>query len=732
MPGSETVIDAGRPGSVSRYFDVSLFALILTGFVTLVSTGKLDLLWTAIVSLGLFYRALLLVQNKTRYISERWVSYFSMAYIPFYALDYFVISSSFLTATVHMVLFSMLLKIFSAQRDRDQIYLSVLSFLMVLSAALLTVDIVFLAAFVLFMLLAVTTFMSMEMKRSVGTASRTVGRFESKMLGKSLSLFGLGVVVSIFAGAGLMFFVLPRVSAGYLTAFSPRNDLVTGFSENVRLGDIGQIKQSSTVVMHIQFTDRHSPSGDLKWRGVALGTFDGRRWYNPTGNVFIANYPNGHLFVGPYARAQQALAESLGRGQPIKPPTGAAPSMISYRVVMEPISTNVFFLATDPFELIGNYREVALDQAESVFNNNRERPITVYQGRSTLPSREKRVVPSFDREDDAAPPAYLQLPATDARIGDLARKVTNRSATDYDRAAAVEMYLRSNYGYTLQLPSAQVKDPLADFLFERKKGHCEYFASAMAIMLRTIGIPSRVVNGFRNGQYNDLTGSYIVRASDAHSWVEAFIQDYGWVTFDPTPPDPLHETNGWSRIMLYADAGREFWREWIINYDYRRRDTLSQKTTGGSRHLLNRTLVWLKSFYKTMVSITHDAQESVATSSWAVKTNKLSILSIVLAGFLCSMVLWFWHRKKSAAKRDADPKLAASLWYRRMTMKAAQSGWNKSPSQTPQEFILTIDQPDMRAAVESFTRHYERARFAQSKEDADALPHLYEEIGAGK
>ena len=721
MAAPSNLINPKKASIVSRYFDVSLFVLILTGFVTLVSTGKLDLLWTVVVSLALLYRAILLLRGKHHVLAERWISYLSVAYIPFYAIDYFGISRSFLSATVHMVLFSMLLKIFSVQRDRDHIYLAILSFLMVLSAALLTVDVLFLAVFFVFMLLAVTTFMSMEMKRSANALVRPVTLSESKTFRRSLSLFGVLMVFAIVLCAAVIFFVLPRVSAGYLTAFAPRNDLVTGFSENVRLGDIGQIKQSSTVVMHVQFTDGKVPFPDLKWRGVGLGTFDGRRWYNPIGNLVVANYTNGHLYVGPHA---------FDSDQSRKTELRLARGFSSYRIVMEPIATNVFFLATDPYELIGNYREVALDQAGSVFNNDRERAVTVYQGRSTIPFKTKLTLRESTPLDSAMFVTYLQLPVTDPRVTELSRKITSLADNDFDRASGLETYLRTHYGYTLELPSTQVADPLANFLFERKKGHCEYFASAMAIMLRTIGIPSRVVNGFRNGQYNDLTGSYIIRASDAHSWVEAFISGYGWITFDPTPPDPLHETNVWSRMMLYADAGREFWREWVINYDYRRRETLGQETTVQTRRFYYKGLAWLKSRYKKLIAMTHHVQDGLTGYSWAIKINKLFILFGLLIAVLLAFIfiLVLRHRKNAAAKCQADTKQAASLWYRKMTTKIAPLGWTKLPNQTPQEFVLSIEQPEIRLAVATFTRHYERARFADSTEDADVLPQLYEEI----
>ena len=128
--------------------------------------------------------------------------------------------------------------------------------------------------------------------------------------------------------------------------------------------------------------------------------------------------------------------------------------------------------------------------------------------------------------------------------------MTAGAETPAQRARAIEGHLRQDYGYTLELLSKPVDDPLAYFLFVRKKGHCEYFASSMAVMLRTLGIPARVVNGFRGGEYNDLTGSYIVREKDAHSWVEAYFPEYGWVTFDPTPAGQAGSTaTRWSRAL---------------------------------------------------------------------------------------------------------------------------------------------------------------------------------------
>src|SRR5439155_6002157 len=115
---------------------------------------------------------------------------------------------------------------------------------------------------------------------------------------------------------------------------------------------------------------------------------------------------------------------------------------------------------------------------------------------------------------------YLEPPSNlDPRIGALAHSVVQRSGVrnGYDAARAIEAYLRENYVYTLDL-KAGGPDPLADFVFNVKQGHCEYFATAMAVMVRTQGIASRVVNGFLPGEYNEAAGAYTVRQSDAHSW----------------------------------------------------------------------------------------------------------------------------------------------------------------------------------------------------------------------
>ncbi len=147
--------------------------------------------------------------------------------------------------------------------------------------------------------------------------------------------------------------------------------------------------------------------------------------------------------------------------------------------------------------------------------------------------------PDEQKADRAEVPGrYLQLPEDlDPRIANLATEITAKGKSTLEKAAMVETYLKRNYKYTLNLVWTPGPQPVSTFLFDAKSGHCEYFASSMVILLRTAGIPTRLINGFLMGEYNPVGQDFIVRESDAHSWVEVYVPARGWVEFDPTPPD---------------------------------------------------------------------------------------------------------------------------------------------------------------------------------------------------
>jgi hypothetical protein len=723
-------------GSAERFFQWSLYILVVVGFTALMGTNKLDVPSLALVLPALILRGYLLLMRKTLSVSERWTTSLTLLYFAFYAADYFYFSESFINATVHMVLFSMVIKIFSVRRDRDLMYLAVLSFLMLLAAAVLTVDTLFLLTFSLFILVAIATFVSMEMRRSEheSLAAGVPPQHDSKFYA---SLAGISSVLGLLtlAGAALLFFILPRVStSGYLRSLGVQSSLVAGFSQEVNLGGIGQIQQSSNVVMHVAVQYGKLPSNP-HWRGITLANFDGRHWWNPL------EVPSLHgLNNSPLDLTRISNFSFYSDAHP-------APQLqtLSYRVVMEPVGLNLFFLAPVPLKINGDYRVLEIKADGSVFNGHPtdigtspgdgdgSQSVGIYSAEADTRDPEPFVLDSNSADYPAhVANLYLQLPTLDPRVARLALQVTASSTSNYRRAKDIERYLQNNFGYTLQLPGLREPDPLATFLFERKKGHCEYFATSMVMMLRTLGIPARVVNGFRGGEYNDLTSSYIVREKDAHSWVESYYPEYGWVSFDPTPAGSADDSQtGWSRVGLYLDAARQVWREWIVNYDFSHQMKLRSDLSTTTGNAQSNFRAWAERQYFRVVELMGRWQRRLQDL-----TPRRMALCCVLLGLLLAMpflpMTWRTVQRSRVLRHpQRAPRTSASFWYQRMLKMMARRGVRKAQSQTAEEFASSISDPRIRHNVELFTEHYARARFNASVEDAQLLPELYEEI-AGK
>lgn len=713
---------------VERYFQVSLFLLIAVGFATLFATGRLDPMSVVFVSIALIVRGALLIKNREFKIPEKWTTYLTLLYVLVFAVDLFLISGTYVTATVHLVLFSMVVKLFSIQRERDYLYLALLAFLAVLAASVLTVDTLFFGSFVVFILLAVNTFVSMEIRRSL-KSSKHCGQSPAaprreRQLAFSLSSNALMIVIAIVLGAGVLFFMLPRFSAGYLSAFSPHNDVVTGFSDNVNLGAIGRIQQTDQVIMHIK-TDQPIDF-DLKWRGMALTSFNGTTWKNEANTVEEEDSYSGRYMLRRLETRKLNLPSPTRDARDFR--------LLRYRIILEPIGTNVIFLAPVPVELGGRFREIGIDENGSITNNDRSRLTESYEAVSQIPQPSPQTLRSLSgKYPQGYGLMYASLPPNlDPRVSDLAHQVTSKATNDYDRAVALQQYLRENFSYTLQLPDRTPSDPIAHFLFVRKRGHCEYFASAMAVMLRTLGIPSRLVNGFRNGEYNDLTGSYIVRARNAHTWVEAYMPAVGWTSFDPTPAEAIPTVTTWNRFRLYLDAAQEFWREWVINYDFGHQRELTLTTVSKAQRTAFDLRRWLRARYYRMLKRARNFNERVTQSPqrWVV---------LLVAVFLFIVLLWNIRvivrvlRRRSIARRPSRaPQQAATIWYSRMLKRVARQGYFKASTQTPAEFAKAIPEPLLRDTVTRFSDRYERARFGDSAPDAEQLPELYEEITGTK
>ncbi|PYU65167.1 MAG: hypothetical protein DMG49_24895 [Acidobacteria bacterium] len=726
-----------------RFFRTSLSLLILTSTVTLVSTGKLDIITSLVAPLAVLYKGFRSWHERSAELSHRAATWCVLAYLAFFPVDALFLSRfsvgnssnpplfAALLGAVHFLIFVTVVRFYSAVTDRDALFLSMLSFAGILAAAVLTVDTIFLILFFVFLLFGISTFVGMELRRgAVGAVSPVLHAHteRDRRLNRALSLSALSVAVGSIVLGGVLFFFIPRFSAGYLGRASFSLSLMTGFTENVELGQIGEIKKNSAVVMRVQ-TGKPVSYDRLRWRGIALSSFDGKRWTS------LDRKPQE---LKPKEDGWIYTADST-------PKTDSHDPGMFYTVYLEPIATDAIFVPGKVTRLRGNFTgeggtsfaamrrtSILRDSTGTLLNPFHNYTAVRYAGISSLPplNAAKLRAASTDYSPYITE-TYLQLPPLDPRIPELAKQITKNVRTPFDKALAIESYLRNRFTYTLNLIGRPGDDPLAHFLFETRAGHCEYFASAMAIMLRTLGIPSREVNGFLPGQYNDLGGDYIVRASDAHSWVEVYFPGMDWETFDPTPAGPENESGFLTRLGQFADWMEITWSEWVIGYDFAHQLVLAQNLQRGSRNWSESARDWFE--HKQRAS-------KMWMKSWQLQRGVLGyLLPIALVLFLVALrfnllaelsrrVRLFLQLRGSKAVRS-DPQLASRL-YAELLRILARRGLMRGMSQTPFEFAVAVDSPNLAPAVREFTQLYGKARFGGAPCDTTRLRQLLGQIRA--
>lgn len=728
-----------------RFFRGSLFFLIFTSVATLISTGKLDPVTSVLVVAAMLYKGFRWWRGSGAELSHGAATWLVASYLLFFPLDILIFSRGFvenstnpalyatLLGAVHFLLFVMLVRLYSATTDRDALFLTMLAFAAILASAILTVDTSFLGLFFIFVLFGVATFVGMELRRGGRSAiSATLQPGGEKKLTKALSIAALSVAAGSVVIGSALFFFFPRFSAGYMGRTGLQPSLMTGFTDDVELGQIGEIKKNSQVVMRVQ-TGRPIDYAMLRWRGIALSNFDGKRWTAPHRNP-STQLPNGEGWIYVADPAQKA---------------NYRPAYLPYTVQMQPMASDALFAPSDVVSLKGSFSGegsnsafamrhtyVWLDDTGSLFNPFHNYSPLRYAGLSRLPIVDpvKLRAASSDYPPEIQS-RYLQLPLLDSRIPELARSATARARTPYDKAVAIENFLRTRYKYTLNLMGKPGDDALSHFLFETKAGHCEYFASAMAIMLRTLGIPTREVNGFLPGEYNDLAGDYIVRASDAHSWVEVYFPEHGWATFDPTPA-VMEESGVLSRLGLYIDWMQVAWSDWVINYDFAHQVQMAQGLQRNSHNWRETARKWWA----------HSQRKSkrwmaiwLASHEWLgmiVPVGLIFVLAILRYGLIDKFVRrvrLYWQLRTPESAR-ANPLLASRLYAEFLRLLRAR-GFARKASQTALEFAVEVEAglrgSELVPAVREFTEVYAHARFGGVACDTQRMGSLLETLRAG-
>lgn len=715
-------------GKFEKLFRILSYAAAFCGFLALAVSGTFEPVESAafvVVMIAAWF-----LENTRWRLSERMGTVLIVAAIPvFYVLwklNVFSVSTNaeLLPGLLGRLILSLsAIKLLQKKTDRDWIFLYLMAFFEVLLGAGLSISIFYFASIVLYIFVMASVVVLFEIRK---TSNRMSELDLSSSSGdangfafRRLPTVSIPLVVLMIIIAAPIFFALPRVGSGF---GGRQGGLQTssGFSDRVRLGGIGSIQQNDAVVMRVSFDPAQVPVKKRRWRGVALDRFDNISWSK-----------SHAAHKEPFARDERGLIQ-VGRA-------AGRDTLVQQTIYLEPLDTPIIFALPGLIALQTELPYVFRDRYGAVgFQGRGER--LFYKAVSDVAEPAAKEL----REDESPYPHsmenYLQLPESlDRRIPELAAEFTRGTTNRYDAAAAIERHLQNDFGYTLE-QKAGGDDPLADFLFNVREGHCEYFATAMAIMLRTQGIATRVVNGFSQGEYNDAADVWVVRQLNAHSWVEVYFPATNtWETFDPTPFDGRgggYAANGiGGGFEKYMEAIETYWIQYFVAFD-----------SQGQRSLMSSLRRGFVSYQESVASFASTTKFEL--SEWWADVRgergfEISLIAIAKgAAYVVGVVLLFWlllrlYRKLAAMKLfgRAYKKLfgtrnrTAIEFYDRMTKALAKKGLVRPGHQTPMEFAAETGIPE---ALE-ITGKYNRVRFggkdlsATEADDVEKLLQILEE-----
>jgi transglutaminase-like putative cysteine protease len=686
----------------STYFRAFSYAMIAVAMLALVLAGGLSsglALLFLVVMVGSW-----LLESTRWQLPERYGLGIVLLSIPLFYADWHYqkvigepVERLGVTALAHLIVFLSAVKLLQVKKDRDWVFLYLISFFEVLLAAGLSFSPVFLGTLTLYLLCglsAVTAFEIQKARRSLAyTETRLLVPPDSRVFKKAgrrswrnteaarLPFVAVALLVLIFALALPLFLIAPRSGAAALTRSGGGLSNFIGFSENVTLGQIGTLKRDDGLVMRVRVEESDSLR-DLRWRGVALDEFTGTGWKKSIQARQAEPVPERGGFY------QFGTTEALHR-------------LTTQTFFLEPLESAVIFAAPRVVAIQGDLPFVRVDGEGAVQSRRHDFERIMYKAISDTDQPRMDELRNDLRPYSPAFYRYLQLPdKLDRRIAPLATAmILNANANNrYDAAKAIESQLQRDYGYSLEM-KAGGPDPLADFLFNVKTGHCEYFSTAMAVLLRTHGIAARVVNGFLPGEYNETAGAYTVRQSDAHSWVEVYFPETrSWVTFDPTPSagrvEPVH-TGLAAQLQKYGEALELLWFQYVVGYDKQ-----EQRSLATSLH--NQVFD-----YGRMVSSMLGTIQSYLTGNVLSLLIVLLALALLVLSLLFGKRVWRLMRGRSLDAEGEGRTYSSVQFYERLISLMEQRGLSRDRHLTPLEFAQTLKSNEALLV----TRAYNRVRF---------------------
>jgi transglutaminase-like putative cysteine protease len=640
----------------------------------------------------------------------RWWNVLILAFVGVTVLQLVMTEESIISAAIRFVLLLTMVKLFGRFAERDDLQIYALSFLLFASATAVNEGVTYGILFGLYTVAGTFSLALFHLKIEVD--DHTASRGSDRMPFDRQYMMVLGAIsVMIFMASMAIFFVFPRVGMGFFVTQSRDQTQVTGFSESVELGSHGQIRDNPEVVMRVEFPEGRPNSYEtMHWRTMTFDRYDGSSW-SQTLTESESRLPRED---GDYLLQKVQREWREGFSQKTDP--------MVLEIYLEPIGTNLLPRLW-PTGIVSfgnsvlrvpwnpNSGDITIDAYGDLRHTLESEvgvPYTITALGKPDPSqlREQR----FNTQRKGPDPRYLQLPDVSDRFQALTGQITSGIESPYEKAEAISAHLQNNYQYTTDLPAVDKTQPIEGFVFDTKRGHCEYFATTAVLMLRQADVPARLVNGFLGGRWNGVGDYLSVRQGDAHSWVEIYVPNFGWTPIDPTPaadvlPTQPSAVERWYRDVY--DAARLNWMKWVIEYDLESQIELF-KNAG-------------KFLAPKSNAFDNDDEKSDENSSKSWVDGQIVMIGLAVVSGLFALI-WLVRRLLRHRRRTLV------MLFSKIERAGKAAGTDRAPDEGPGAYLerLSKDYPQASRELAAFRQRYLAARFGGRTPGAKQMEGLAE------
>ncbi len=695
-----------RFGLIHRIMTDTLAAL---GLLALVTSGELNHWLTIVILVGLAFAVVIPESFQDRPTMRRIGVVLPLVLLGVQGVRLFM-NANLLEAAVEFAAGLQVIRLATRRGAAHDQQVIVLALLHLIAATVLGSGLAYGLCFLGFLVIAPGALVLSHLRREVegnyrqGARDRTglpvdVPRIlrSRRVIGRSFLIFTCLLSVPIFLFTLVLFVAFPRVGLSLLLLSHPKAERMVGFTEHVDLGGVGRLRSDPTIVMRVEVPSlpkEPPPRVALYLRGAAFDSYKGKAWSRSSGGVLHAEQRGRqvHLLRYPDPLRDRTMHIDL---EPIEPP-----------VVFLPPEAVALTVSLQGLSIVDNTPQVSGGPEGSLtYKSPDERGLRYEVSLAAPDEPASAALTAADRS------RYLTVPVDfPPRITELAHAWVGNATDPRLEARLIESRLRRDYRYDVDSPSGSAKNPLSDFLFVSKRGHCEFYSTAMALMLRTLGVPTRNVTGFIGGTYNRFARSYAVRQGDAHSWVEVYLDDTGWTRFDPTPPAnaaPQSDITGFLAFVRdFVEATTQRWNRHVIGYDLKQQVGL------------------LKSVHKGFSAL-RDRPGTLGRMLSSPRATLLAVIGLIAAIYAA---VWLSRRRKglspgarAATERETMAREVVEL-YRQLEAALAARGVPRPTGTPPRAHAVALagmGHPTGSEAL-ALTERYIAARFggiALSSED---------------